>query len=346
MAFEASQLLTLRAKAEKFWSDAHFNNQYTSQAEGLKAIMQNQTATFRELKDSGKKNKIGITWINPCDITVQDCTPDCTITGAELDSEIQEYDILGCKEVTFSINETTLESNDYTLEEVYAKGEARALQVLDEYLAQQTLIKLATFKGLNVAPSPFTNNSTLKTTEVPEEQFRLNYLTAHLFKQAQLNQLSNPYYINNGSLSIDYINAQLDKTNMNGSGDFNRSNLLNMTFDHVNFLKASVPDDLFVVDSSAVAFVTKAKNPTTPTRKVNTIIYQIPSKALAGVFYDVFYQEVCETNEGETEYKHSWKFKVRWDLFLNPEACPITLGGQTYTPKGLYSYTAKATPAG
>lgn len=343
MAFEASQLLTLRAKAERFWQDARFNNQYTAQVEGLKAIMQNQTASFTELKDSGKKNKIGITWINPCAIAVQDCTTDCTITGQEVDTEIKEYDILGCKEVTFSINETILESNDYGLEEVYAKSEAQALKVLDEYLAQQSLIKLATYKALNIAPAPFTNDDALKTTEVPEAQFRLNYLTAHLYQQAQLNQFANPYFINNGNLAIDYLNAQLDKSNADGSGDFNRSNLLNMTFDYVNFLKASVTDSLFVVDSSAVAFVTKAKNPKVPTRKVNTINYQIPSKALAGVFYDVFYQEICIENEGETEYKHSWKFKARWDLFLNPEPCPITLGGVTVTPTGVYSYSIEDT---
>src|SRR5574344_29453 len=282
MAFEASKLLTLRAKAELFWSDALFNNQYRANAEALKAIISHQTASFTQLKDPGKKNVLGLTWINPCDIQVQDCTADCTLEGAELDSSYQEYEIENCKEVTFSINETTLEDNDYNLEEVYAKGEAKAIKALDEYLAQQALLKLSTFKGLNVAPAPFVNNGTTKTTEVAQEQFNLRYLTAFLYQQTQLNEFANPYFINNGSLSIDYLNAQLDARNSDGAGDFNRSKLLDMTFDYVNFGKAGVSDDLFVVDSSAVAFVTKAKHPNAPTKKVNNTIYKVPSRALPG----------------------------------------------------------------
>lgn len=342
--FTPSQLLALRAKAETFWTDGAFNLQYTPKANSAIAVLKNQTATFKELKDPEKDKKIGITWIDPCAITVQDCTTDCTLEFAEVDTKIKEYELLMCKEVGFSIDATKLRTNDYELEQVFARNLAMAIKKLDEWWAVQVLLKTKTFADINVYPDPYTFDAVNKTTKVPAAQYNLVDLVANVINQAELNEFASPYFIEAGGLRVDAIKADLNKGNADGSGEYTAANALNLTYDPINFLKAGLSEDLFMIDQSAIAFVTKARHKSAPAvigGQVQQTVYTVPSKAYGayGVNYDVFYGLTCKDVDGEAHYIHTWKIKTRGDVFINPTKCPVTIGGTVYSPNGVISYT-------
>lgn len=345
--FSASALQTINLKAETAWSTGAQSKNLVSRADAAVAVLQNQTARFEELSNKDKDLKVKLTWLNPCGITAKDCTPNCDIQGTEIESEAKEYEYDMCKETDFAINRDTLRTNAYDRDDLIAIGMAKAVKVLDEWWAQQVLLKLKAYAGVNVDPSPWTFDAANLTTLVPMAQWNLKGLYARLIRQAMKNEMNSPYYIEKGDLFDEITNARIDSGNSDGSGDANRANQWNsLTMDLWNFAKAGITEDLFAIDQSAVAIKTHALNPDAPTTlpgKVQQTIYTIDSQILPGVKYDVFYGFECRVasvgGKQRTQYVDSWKLQTNGLIALNPAQCPVTIGGVTYRPNGVMSYS-------
>lgn len=342
--FSPSKLLQLRMKAELMWKDSQHAQSYTPQSEAAKAVLENQTARFEALKDRNKDHKIGVTWINACAVKAEDCESNCDIDEDELESEIKEYEVDICKKAGFSVDAEKMRTNDYNLEEVVSTGFASAIKVLDEFWAGQVLAKLALYAGGNAFPAPFTFDVATQTTQVPTAQYNIK-LAANLLQQASLNQMGNPYFIDNGSLYLDWINAQLDGGNLDGKGDVSRIAQFKMYFDQFNFAKSGVTTDTFMISRGALAFQTKNRHPDMPTPiggKVAQTVYTIPSISLPNVRYDVYYELKCKTVNGKAHYMHSWRLETQGMIALNPEGCPIPVlidgVASTVTPSGVLAY--------
>lgn len=342
MDFNASKLLQLRLKAEQGWQDPQFAAAFTPKAEAAVAVLTNQTAKFTDaFNDPNKDHTVGVTWINSCNIEAEDCEPNCDLDEPELDSGITNMEIDTCKKTGFSIDETKLRTNAYNLEDIYTQGHAKAIMTLDEFWAAQALAKLKTFAGINQYPAPFTYDAVNKTTNVPLAAQNVK-LVANFLQQAMLNDMPNPYFINNGTLWLEWMNSQLDAGNLDGKGDINRIQQLKMYFDQFNFAKAGLTEDTFMINPNAVAMKTKTMNPDTPTvlgGKVGKTIFTVPSKTLPGVKYDVHYQLTCKVVAGKSHYMHTWRYETNGGIWLNPSLCPITVGDDTVTPTGVLSYT-------
>lgn len=338
--FSSSALLQIKLKAEQIWKDSRLAQEYTAHADAAVAVLQNQTASFTPLKDPGKENSVKINFLNPCGVTVQDCTSDCDISGLEAETSGIDYDLDTCKETSFSVDATKLRTNTYTVEEVSAQKLALALKALDEWWAQRMLVKLKAFAGVNVAPDPYTWAA--GTTSVPAASYN-RAMIGNLLNQAMLNKMPGAYFIDNGSLFVDFWNAQIDAGNAAGAGDAARVKAIKMYFDQWNFAPAGLTEDTFMVAPGAVAMATKTRNPDAPTvlgGSIQQTIYTIASPTLPGVRYDVFYSLKCVTgSDGESHYMHSWKLKTRGGIFKNPEGCPVVVGGTTYVPSGIISYS-------
>jgi hypothetical protein len=267
--FSPSALLDIKLKAEQIWSDSRLAQDFKAKADSAKAVLENQTATFRELDNPEKDNQVVVNFINPCAIVAEDCESNCDITGDELETGGKTYTLDLCKKADFSVNAEKLRTNTYSVEEVSARGLASALKALDEYWARQVLVKLKAFAGVNVAPAPWTWAA--GTTSVPAAQYT------------------------------------------------------------------------FMVAPSAVAMKTKTRNPDVPTLIAGTVQqtrYTIASPNLPGVKYDVYYTLTCKTINGKANIVHSWRIETNGGIFLNPEGCPVVIGGTTYTPTGVISYSA------
>jgi hypothetical protein len=226
------------------------------------------------------------------------------------------------------------------VEEVSARGLASALKALDEYWARQVLVKLKAFAGVNVAPAPWTWAA--GTTSVPAAQYTVG-MVANLINQSILNRMDGAYYIDNGGLYVPWLNAQLSAGNLDGKGDAARIAAIKLYFDQWNFGPAGLTEDTFMVAPSAVAMKTKTRNPDVPTLIAGTVQqtrYTIASPNLPGVKYDVYYTLTCKTINGKANIVHSWRIETNGGIFLNPEGCPVVIGGTTYTPTGVISYSA------
>lgn len=338
--FSASELLQIKLKAEQMWTNSQFANSLKANAQAAVAVLENQTATFTPLTGRDKDTSIGINFINPCAVVAEDCESNCDLTEPELETGVKEYELDLCKKSGFSVDVEKLRTNTYDREEIVARGLAQAVKVLDEWWAQQVLIKLKAFAGVNVFPSPWTWNAATSDTEIPSAQYNLDII-ANLLHQATMNRMPDAYFINNGDLMVEWMNAQLQAGNLDGKGDAARIAAIRMFFDPWNFGAAGVTENIFSVAPGAVAMATKVRNPDSPTvigGSVQQTLYTIPSGVLPGVRYDAYYTVKCVTVANKAHYVHTWRLETNGGIFLNPEGCPVEVEAVTYTPTGVLSY--------
>lgn len=341
--FSPSALLAIKLKAEEMWTNSQLAQSLKAQAEAARALLENQTATFRQLENPEKDNQVIVNFINPCGIIAEDCESNCDITEPLLETGGKTYELDLCKKSGYSVNAEVLRKNTYNVEEVAARGLAGALKALDEYWAQQVLVKLKAFAGVNVAPAPWTWAA--NTTTIPSADYTVNMI-ANLMNQAVLNRMPSPYYIDNGTLFVPFMNAQFQANSFADNGNKARIQALKIYFDQWNFAPAGLTEDLFMVSPGAVAMVTKNRNPDNPTVYGGTVQqtrYTIASPVLPGVKYDVYYLLTCITNaSGKAELVHSWRVETNGGIFLNPEGCPVTISAVTYNPTGVLSFSKGA----
>ena len=145
--FTASQLLETRLKAEQMWTDSQRAASLAPEAEAAVAVLEHQTARFDVFDDINKDIKVKVTFIDACGITAKDCDNSCDLSEDELSTGAKEYEPNICKKSGFSVNETKLRTNDYGQSEVVMEGLAASVKALDEFWAQQILVKLKMFSG-------------------------------------------------------------------------------------------------------------------------------------------------------------------------------------------------------
>jgi hypothetical protein len=340
--FSASALLAIKLKAEEMWADSRLAADFKANAAAAVAVKQNSTARFRMLEDRDKDNQVEVTFLNPCAVVAEDCESDCDLTEPELESGKKTYTLSLCKKTGFSVDQEKTRTNSYSVEEEAARGLAQAVKVLDEWWAQQVLVKLKSFSGINVAPEPYTWAA--GTTTVPSANYNVS-LIPELMYDSMLNKMSNVYYVDNGGLWVPWTNAQLNAGNLDGKGDAARIAQLKMYFDPFNFAPAGLTEDTFAVSANAVAFITKNRHSDTPEvigGLVQQTRYTIPSSVIPGIKYDVFYTIKCFTVGGKEAIRHIWRVRTIGDVFLNPEGCPVTISAVTYNPTGVLSYSKGA----
>lgn len=354
--FTASQLQLINLKAEQMWTDGQWAASLKPEAEAARAVLERQTVQFGEFKNwDSTRNKVKVMWINPCDIEAKDCEPTCTPEYPELDTKSKLIEPTLCKQTGFSIDALKLKTDSYSMQEQVARGLAGCVKALDEWWAQQVLVKIKTFAGVNVAPAPFIYdnvNKTTKFTDLDPVIYRSNLqLLANFLQQAKLNRIASPYIIDNGTFFVDMLNAAFDSGNAEGKGYAARLKVFaDMLYDdQFNFAQAGLTDSLFMIGAGAVAFQTVNDNPANQIvvgGNVQDTLYRIPSNALPGVQYDVLYKIVCKVSGGEKRYIHTWEVTTKGLIELNPEGCPVTanVGGTptVVTPTGVLSYTKVA----
>lgn len=346
MSLTASKILKIRLKAETMWTDSRLAAEYTPYSDTAKAVLRNQTARFSELTKKDKDETVTVTWVDPCGREVEDCESSCDISGPEPSTASQDYALDICKSTSFSINEEVLRTNDYTAIELIAGETALAIKALDEYWSRQLLVKLKAFAGINLYPNGFTYAN--GTTTIPAAQYN-PMLYAYLVKAGILNKMPNTYMIDNGNLFIPMLDARLDGGNADGAGGALRAAEIagKLTYDMWNFPAAGITEDTFLISPGAVAFKTKTRFDAEPVYldgKVNQWRYTVNSVSLPGVQYDVISQLTCLPNAttNQEEIVQNFKFITRGGIFQNPKGCPVVVGGTTYTPTGVMSFSQGA----
>jgi hypothetical protein len=342
--FTPSALLNIQLKAESMWSDAAAFGDFQAESEAAQALLRNQTARLADLQDPEKDRTVTVTWVKSCDIVDEACETNCTIDGPEIESVNKEYALDMCRKVDFSVNAEKMRTNTYSVEDLAARGMATALRELDEWWSKQAILKLKTFQGVNVSPSPHTWDNANARTSVAAVSYNRT-LVPYLLKVAIMNKMRNNFILSNDELYLDWLNAEFDAGNLDGRGAKARIDALNMTFDLYSFAAAGVAEDLYMVNKNAVAMVTKTRNPTAPVDfggSVGQTRYTVASPTLPGVSYDVYYTLSCVTNSSKANIVHAWRVETNGGIFLNPEMCPVTIdvGGTptALSPTGVLAF--------
>lgn len=339
--FTATELMNIQLKAEQMWTDGILAREGDPQAQAAIAVLENQTARFGELNNRDKDLKLDVTFINTCDLEDETCDDNCDLDEPLMETGKKEYEIDICRKSGFSVDAETSRTNSYETQEAAARGLAKAIQNLDEFWARQVLLKLNTFAGYNVYPAPWNFDGTAMTTQVPAADYNLG-MAANLIIQARMNRLGTPYYIENGLLEADILNARFDAGNAEGKGDFSRVGALNLYSDPLNFALSGISDTLFSISTGAVAFKTAVRNPDTPIvigGSVGQTRYTVNSRVLPGVKYDVYHTVKC-VSSGRLVY--TWRLETNGGIWLNPEGCPIEVGEESFQSTGVLSYTRQS----
>jgi hypothetical protein len=327
--FSTSSLVEIKLKADEIYSgNTPESEHYKTEVDALKAILENQTAKIVPLNGYQEKdNTVGINWVDATGVVgAADATDNCTLTEAQLETKAIPVSLTLSRKSGFSVDEGDLRNSIFSREEVVAKGLLAAMKQLDEYLAGQALVFLATKKSTPVTGSyaAYTFDAPSKTIQIPAADWTAA-LYPQLAKTAIMNKQRDSYVLEGGDLYIPYQNALMNAGNGEGKGDAARIKLLPTYSDLFNFAASGVtPEDAYLVQKNAVAFAHKVRYSATPVEWPNSQKrYSIASKNLPGVEYEVIYQMTCGTND---ELTHSFRLRVKSGFFASPTAVATKMG--------------------
>ena len=339
MAFTASQLLKIQQIANDKWADNRTRIDYMAECDVAKAIQAETTAMLDPLQDKSKTNTVKLIWLNASSVADAAVGDDCAITGPELSSDSKEYAIDTFRKASFSVKEIQARTDQFTLEQQIARGILQCDKELAEYVAEQCVAKLESFRGTNTYLNPVGEGAWAlngSDTEIPADQWTTGIMPK-LSLTARKNKFINPALISGEALWYMNEEAANNQGNDTGKGDavrmaskyFSRKYFDPVKIDEVNAgsIKA------YMIDRGAMALVTKTHYPTVPTVYQNPwqMRYQTESKNLPGIFWETIYSMSCTSGE----ITHVWQFKVNLGIFSNPT-------GATATNTGVLSFLRPA----
>lgn len=333
--FSCSDLAQVHLKAEQIWADNASNKDYVANVGTAKAIMQEQTvqiAEFSSQQENPKDKTVKLIWVKDCDETSADCSDECTISGVELETACDTHALDICRNSAFQVDEKATRSNDINVQELVAKGMLKRMKVLDEYIAQTMVNDLYMFRGANQYTGGKGTVVGFDTNIAPA--FWNPSLFSYLSLVSVKNKFSNPFLLSGTNLYEAAWIAAKNRGNANGSGDAAMFDTFRTYFDVFNIDTELDPEKItFMIDKNAVGFFSKTYYPwTAGDERANKyggvggsvgMKYQVESMNLPGVFYDVTYQVVCESNE----IKHKFRLDLNAGFFRNPVGCNLNNTG-------------------
>lgn len=330
-SFTCSVLAEVQLRADAIWADAAYNKDYIAKVEALTAVRKEQSVRLAPLEQP-KDNTIKLIWAQDCEETTSACGAECTVGGEEIETKCETHTLDICRTIGFTVDEKDMRNNFLGVEDLIARAFLKKMKALDEYLAGQMVVNLDAFKGVNQYTGGKGTVAGFTTTIAPA------YWNASLFSYlhlvAQKNKFMDSYVLSGTNLFEAWWNAQMNGANADGKGAKNMFDAFRIYFDVFNIdtqldpLKAT-----FLIDKNAVAFVSKAYYPWAAGSQEAMkyggaggevgVKYQIESKNLPGVFYDVTYKITCSGDE----IKHNFSLNLKAGIFRNPVGCNLNNTG-------------------
>lgn len=322
-SFTASQLLKVQAIADKRWMDPIKNQDYVPHCETIKAMMAEQTpgVSFQELEGT-KDNTVRLTWLNACNTTTSAPSDDCVVGGPELATDARDYTLSLVQETGFSIKEKKTRSDTFTVEDQISLGFLNAIKNLDEWWNKQALAALEANRGTNAyLPTGWLNASS--DTTIPTASFT-KAMIPKLVMIGTKNRFSSPYIISGEAMWEEAWEAAVNQANAEGKGDAARMNQIRRYHDLFWIDALNDPNiKFYMVNRGSLAVITKAYYGDRPTMYKTQDRFSVPSRSLAGVRYDVIYDNKCASNE----VTHNFTFQTKGLIALNPTGCTETRTG-------------------
>ncbi len=316
--FTSSEICDTLVAQDKIWDNPQLQVEYNSDVEALRAVREQQTAKISDA-DFARKSTISIAWLDTCDIAVEDCDDECTISGDEVQSRTEDLTVDLCKQVTFKVSLDTLRNNMFNADEIVAKASLKAKKELDEWLVQQAIAKLVTFAGTNEVTDAALYQTQYEITNIDDSLWTAD-LFAYFAMVKAVNRLAQPYMIHGTNFFTLMHNATLNLQSLDQKDNTLKFGIFKQYWDMYNMAATGHTADTFMIDKAAVAFVStnRYSKGGSPLQVVaDTFQYTDQSKALPGVYYDVIKQRTCTNGL----YYDTYKYKVNAGVFNNPTVC-------------------------
>lgn len=308
------------------WADSAKQKDYIANVEVARAVRENQTVRIEELSNPMKDKTVTLYWPEFCGATTSACSDECTPGGTKPGTVCEDYTLGMCREVNFSVDHKAYRSIATTFEEAVAVSLLANMQALDEWIAQQFVSEMHAGKGVNAYTGGKGTVSGFETSISPA--YWNASLMGYFALVAKKNKFNAPYIVSGTNMYEAYWNAQMNAGNAEGKGAKTMFDQFKFYFDIFNVDSVMSPDSVtFMLNRNALAFHSKAYYNWSATDgraeqfggagSSAGMKYQIESKNLPGVFYDVTYKIACSGNE----ITHDWGVKFTGDIFRNPVGC-------------------------
>jgi len=326
-SFSETALLNQRVRADEIMFDDRIKAEFTPQIDALAAINQAATATIgskfniKDAADGKKRVTVEVDWMNSCGITRQDVSP-CTIGGAKLSTNKQEYTMDISREWNFTVAECDFIDNEFGMNEAVSRGYLEAERQLAEYLVQTFITRIDAAAGINVfTGDPGTVVANLTT--IPAAYWSAELL-AYFNKVAKLNKFGKPIFLSGSNLYTQALIAEYNAGNSNGSGANSMYKAMNMNFDLFN-IDSVIGQRTLMINTGSIAWATKSFY----SREIQTMSdgkkrWMDFSKAIPNVELMLEYQNECDDCG---LYKHHYKVAVGAGFFVNPVGCDLNNNG-------------------
>lgn len=310
-------LHTIQRMADDIWTDPMKNNDLISDVITAKAVLENQSVNFTEIT-GGKNQELRVEWLTKCEVTVNSCSDDCTISGSDADPQCKDYEIECLFETEFKVPLRAYRDRTIEMQQSIAFQKLVHMKALDERLTEYIIAGILLGAGTNLFDGGI--GDVQGTTTYIAPQYWDDAIWGYFNQVQRLNKFRNPYLITGNNLYQLLFNRPLEAGNANGSGNFRKLGTLKTYQDPEN-IEDHATGQSFLLHKTAVAFLNKAWN------KINPINAEVKagqywewseeSKNLPGVFYDFTMKETCEGND----FYQAVKIKTHGLFVTNPYPC-------------------------
>lgn len=312
-------LQNVRIAADRIMFDSVIKNDYLPRVEVLMALFNKQQSKLNTVFSNKKKDYVAeVWWTNACELAVQECTT-CTFGGEELSTNVETYELDFCKEVPFTVYESTFLTNEADFNETIAKGILRSKKLLAENFAQYVVALLNTYSGVNALTTGIGTPSGTNTY-IAAANWTANAMS-YMLRVADYNQISNPFLLSGANLHQAYLNASL---NIKPEDVGRAFGVLPLYFDEFNIDTANSPDlYTYLISQSSYAIGNKAYSPSaTPMNIDGDLQRYLEKDEVLPLEYDVFVERSCSEDFAKLDFK----VKLKAGFYKNPSGCGTSTG--------------------
>lgn len=315
--FDETILNNIRRKATEIMFDDRIKQQFIPNYAVINALKSVETATvLPSIARTQKDVDVDIIWQQVCGLSVED-NVTCEIGGTKSSTNKETKSLSYLKVVNFSADEADFIDNEFDVEESIAKLFLKADVEHTEAFAQYCVGQLNNFRGWNVVTN---GKGTVSGAETYIEAPYWNSALAAYFSRVAIgNKFTSPITLSGENLYEQMYVADAHRADADGKGDAILFGNMRMYFDLFNIDGVNDPDlKTYMLSQGSVAFGNRAFNPERIQVLHDRSRYKIMSRFLPGMWYDVYYDTECTTND---LMQHNFKVKLTADLFNNPTGC-------------------------
>ncbi|GEM67563.1 hypothetical protein SMI01S_11690 [Sphingobacterium mizutaii NBRC 14946 = DSM 11724] len=327
--FNKTALTELQLRMEEKWYDKVKNRDYNPDLATAKVIKEQQTATVKEIEDESLDRQVSVNWVDFCQDNSDDTVTDddsCDIVATEPESKSKLEAIDTFVEDSFKVNEEKFRGNFIKMEEAIAVSLMGVERNLINKLNKKLAAKLLTFGGVNQYAGAGTIGTNVGGyTEIPAANFTAEGFFPYLQQAGVMNKFSSLLVLDGGNLFQDNYRSKKFLGNDDGKAAASMYGDLTYRNDLFGFNANAMQDVTIVLDPGSIAFGSKSRFPETPREIKNPSVtrYSVPSNYIPGLRYDVTYKMECINGK----IWHSWNYKIRTGLWLNPIRCNENITG-------------------